>query len=178
MEKWKEENCKVCPRCSRVIEKLEGCDMMTCGTDTHRGEGANRQNGCGHEFLWSQAQPYKRNQAPAAIPEDGVVDGVVGAVRDFIRGTDRRGGADRRRGAAAMNATFVCESCWKDIPRGEKRFECIHCFDGFTICAECEAKLAAQKAAAEAKHAQDHAYLRALILRYLEMESQHEAATA
>ena len=89
MEKWKEENCKVCPRCSRVIEKLEGCDMMTCGTDTHRGEGANRQNGCGHEFLWSQAQPYKRNQAPAAIPEDGVVpeegvvDGVVGAVRDF-----------------------------------------------------------------------------------------------
>ena len=27
----------------------------------------------------------------------------------------------------------------------------------------------------EAKHAQDHAYLRALILRYLEMESQHEA---
>ena len=33
MEQWKEENCKVCPRCSRVIEKLEGCDMMTCGTD-------------------------------------------------------------------------------------------------------------------------------------------------
>ena len=29
--------------------------------------------------------------------------------------------------------------------------------------------------AIEAKHAQDVAYLRALILRYLEMESQHEA---
>ena len=35
MELWKEKHCKRCPRCRAVVEKLSGCDMMTCGSDNH-----------------------------------------------------------------------------------------------------------------------------------------------
>lgn len=55
MEKWKSEKCKCCPRCSRVIEKLSGCDLMRCGANYH---GGDVQNGCGHKFKWSEAPAY------------------------------------------------------------------------------------------------------------------------
>ena len=42
-EKWKEANCRLCPQCSRPIERIEGCNAMQCGRDA---SGGNRQAGC------------------------------------------------------------------------------------------------------------------------------------
>ena len=127
MEKWKEENCKLCPNCGRVIEKLEGCDAMKCGTDYH---GGSVQNGCGADFTWSTAQKYKRNQGT-----DAPVGGRHKGLRDWMGRMGVDMGVDR--------ATYVCEECWKDIPPGEKRFKCIHCRDGFTVGAyvSCNSEL-------------------------------------
>lgn len=42
---------KACPACSTPILKNGGCDHMTCR--------------CGHEFYWTNLQPYGRSGAPA-----------------------------------------------------------------------------------------------------------------
>jgi len=41
--KWIEVNTKQCPKCSKYIEKNQGCNHMTCRTTA---------GGCGHEFCW------------------------------------------------------------------------------------------------------------------------------
>ena len=55
-ENWKQQHGKMCPSCGRVIVRESGCDLMVCGRDTH---GGNQQNGCGHRFNWTAAQPYR-----------------------------------------------------------------------------------------------------------------------
>ena len=58
-ERWKEQNCKHCPHCQFVVNKLDGCDHMVCGRDYH---GNVMQGGCGRGFNWvNQARPYKAN---------------------------------------------------------------------------------------------------------------------
>lgn len=64
MEDWKEKNCKHCPKCNRVIFKVDGCDAMICGRNYH---GGDTQNGCGASFNWSAAPAY-RAQEPTHIP--------------------------------------------------------------------------------------------------------------
>eukprot|EP00931_Biecheleriopsis_adriatica_P018949 TRINITY_DN1306_c0_g1_i1.p1 TRINITY_DN1306_c0_g1~~TRINITY_DN1306_c0_g1_i1.p1 ORF type:complete len:699 (-),score=84.45 TRINITY_DN1306_c0_g1_i1:307-2403(-) len=59
MEDWKARNCKCCPQCRRVINKIDGCDSMLCGQNYH---GGDVQNGCGARFNWSSA--------PAYVPQD------------------------------------------------------------------------------------------------------------
>ncbi len=59
MERWKAQNCRVCPDCGRCIQHMGGCDNMTCGRDFY---GTNVQTGCGKNFKWSQAQPYAPQQ--------------------------------------------------------------------------------------------------------------------
>ena len=55
-ERWKEQNCKRCPHCNFVINKLEGCNEMVCGKDYH---GNVVQGGCGRVFHWlNAAKPY------------------------------------------------------------------------------------------------------------------------
>ncbi|EOD27164.1 hypothetical protein EMIHUDRAFT_205120 [Emiliania huxleyi CCMP1516] len=54
MELWKQAHCKRCPHCRRVVEKMEGCDMLVCGSDAH---GGNQQRGCGKPFVWCEGQP-------------------------------------------------------------------------------------------------------------------------
>lgn len=44
-----QRNTKQCPSCERPIEKLGGCDHMTCALAT---------GGCGHEFCWRCLAPY------------------------------------------------------------------------------------------------------------------------
>mmetsp|Transcript_86649 Transcript_86649/g.240258 ORF Transcript_86649/g.240258 Transcript_86649/m.240258 type:complete len:649 (+) Transcript_86649:60-2006(+) len=56
MERWKAENCKCCPHCKRVIEKIDGCDLMKCGRNYHGGDAQNR---CGRDFKWSTAPAYR-----------------------------------------------------------------------------------------------------------------------
>lgn len=64
-EEFKMANGRYCPKCHRVIIKEGGCDSMICGRNWH---GGNIQDGCGHHFNWSQAQPY-RSTVPK--PEEG-----------------------------------------------------------------------------------------------------------
>lgn len=54
-EQYKAENCRLCPSCQRVVQRLEGCDTMICGQDAH---GGNVQSGCGTKFNWTQAGRY------------------------------------------------------------------------------------------------------------------------
>ncbi|CAF4753128.1 unnamed protein product, partial [Rotaria sp. Silwood2] len=61
-EKYKADNCRLCPSCKRVVQRLEGCDSMICGQDAH---GGNVQSGCGAKFNWAQAKQY----AAAAKPQ-------------------------------------------------------------------------------------------------------------
>ena len=41
--KWLHLNTKQCPKCSKFIEKNQGCNHMTCKKEA---------GGCGHEFCW------------------------------------------------------------------------------------------------------------------------------
>jgi hypothetical protein len=68
-EQYKATNCRLCPSCKRVVQRLEGCDSMICGQDAH---GGNIQSGCGAKFNWAQAQPYKASATQQ--PRQTIVD--------------------------------------------------------------------------------------------------------
>lgn len=68
-EEYKAKNCRSCPSCNRVVQRLEGCDKMICGQDAH---GGNVQSGCGTKFSWQQAQPYQ--PSPAFQPQQSTMD--------------------------------------------------------------------------------------------------------
>jgi hypothetical protein len=61
-EAYKAANCKNCPGCGRIVQKMEGCDLMKCGQDYH---GGNVQGGCGHGFRYSQAPAYQAQDVQA-----------------------------------------------------------------------------------------------------------------
>jgi hypothetical protein len=71
-EQYKVQNCRLCPSCKRVVQRIEGCDTMICGQDAH---GGNIQSGCGTKFNWTTAQPYtattefQRQQSTIDLPE-------------------------------------------------------------------------------------------------------------
>ena len=65
-EEWKAENCKVCPNCHRLVNKLDGCDTMVCGRNAHGDEAnsnqaLNQQDGCGLKFSYNGAAAYRPN---------------------------------------------------------------------------------------------------------------------
>jgi len=111
-EQWKAHRCKLCPNCARAIEKMEGCDAMTCGQDYH---GGNTQNGCGTKFNWSTAPAYTANANRRAAkqfnarPPEGVSD--------------------------VDNGPFTCEYC-QDTIKG-LRFSCMNC-KFLDVCENCE----------------------------------------
>eukprot|EP00930_Biecheleria_cincta_P001727 TRINITY_DN102835_c0_g1_i1.p1 TRINITY_DN102835_c0_g1~~TRINITY_DN102835_c0_g1_i1.p1 ORF type:complete len:646 (-),score=92.78 TRINITY_DN102835_c0_g1_i1:93-1997(-) len=55
-EAYKQNNCKRCPECQRVVQKTAGCDDMVCGRDWH---GGNQQQGCGAQFNWNNGIAYR-----------------------------------------------------------------------------------------------------------------------
>ncbi|CAF1442892.1 unnamed protein product [Adineta steineri] len=46
---WLKKNSKKCPKCHSYIEKISGCDHMTCKK-------------CQHEFCWECFSDYKKIQ--------------------------------------------------------------------------------------------------------------------
>jgi len=119
-EEWKSRHCRLCPACSRPVQKLEGCSSMVCGTDAH---GGNEQQGCGVSFDWSSAPRYKvhveRRERPMVTAED-----------------------TRCRGHDTLHAFVDCSLCGS---RGQgivgPRFRCVHC-ESFDVCKDCEPRLA------------------------------------
>jgi len=111
-ERWKAENCRMCPQCGRTINKMEGCDAMRCGTDFH---GGNIQNGCGAKFSWGDAHPYRPSINQRTVGDLNV---------------QRPEGVD-----AADNGPYECELCGEPI-KG-LRFSCLNC-RFHDVCEECE----------------------------------------
>jgi len=117
-ESWKALNCRCCPRCRRPVVKVDGCNTMVCGENTH---GGNRQPGCGHRFSWLSARPYR----PA-----------VGAARPSGGSTLARAGAVGGRGVRHLFTQ--CRFCEKCIVG--PRFRCLHC-PSFDVCQKCEPRV-------------------------------------
>ena len=68
-EDYKVKSCRLCPNCGRIVQHLEGCDLMVCGRNYH---GGDQQSGCGQGFRWSQARPYAGigNTGPEQVAND------------------------------------------------------------------------------------------------------------
>lgn len=116
-EEWKQANCRECPRCRRVVQKIDGCNSMVCGEDTH---GGNRQQGCGHRFQWDKARAYQAAPDSRPLPRLDVQDVKV-------------------RGAGIRHPFCRCSRCRQDIVG--PRFRCIHCPD-YNLCASCDSDAA------------------------------------
>lgn len=87
-ELYKEKNCRLCPKCSRIIERVQlfvvhihtatitpiffsqvsGCDHMMCGDGT--------QKGCGSSFNWRTAPKYKANVSVPPSLEKAAAEGT------------------------------------------------------------------------------------------------------
>lgn len=115
-ERYKAANCKSCPRCGRIVQKLAGCDAMKCGGDYH---GGNQQDGCGAQFNWTSAPAYQSRVERRPVPQ-------LDVERLRVEGKDSR-------------HFFVrCNHCHTMNIRGP-RFLCVHCRD-YNLCAECDLK--------------------------------------
>ena len=116
-ERWKEKKLRLCPKCSRPIEKVDGCDSMVCGRNYH---GGDAQDGCGQEFNWNDARPYK------AVIDLSVFQKVnLDTIDD-----------DDIRGAKRTHAEYLaCDSCHSKITG--LRFQCINC-PSFYLCENCQ----------------------------------------
>ncbi len=78
-ETYKAQNCRLCPKCGRVVQHLSGCDLMVCGRNYH---GGDDQSGCGHGFNFSQAPPYApiANTGPQQVRSNAVAPAQQQAV--------------------------------------------------------------------------------------------------
>jgi len=113
-ERWKAQNCRLCPQCARPISKIDGCDDMVCGQAAH---GGDVQPGCGRRFKWSGARPYTASVERRQLPD-------VGAAQVRMRGRD------------TFHPFVECSLCGCSGIFGP-RFRCIHC-EAFDVCGECE----------------------------------------
>lgn len=103
---------KRCPNCSRLIEKLSGCDSMKCGDDAH---GGNKQSGCGHDFSWVSV-PTISEQICTEIPLIGF--NTSDPQIDF-----------------SSSSAIVCSSCAEEIVG--TMFQCIRCSGSKSKCLSC-----------------------------------------
>mmetsp|Transcript_8402 Transcript_8402/g.23684 ORF Transcript_8402/g.23684 Transcript_8402/m.23684 type:complete len:567 (-) Transcript_8402:143-1843(-) len=106
-EVWKEKNLRLCPKCGRGIEKTGGCSSMVCGRNA---DGGNIQDGCGHNFTWSQAKPYKRVRWDEHLKTN-------------------------QGGSSSGDERWLCDRCRNDIK--DTRLQCLHC-RVFNLCIFCD----------------------------------------
>lgn len=111
-EEYKEKHGRVCPNCGRIIIKVDGCDLMVCGRNYH---GGDVQDGCGSNFNWTKAVPYRSDMSRKAVKPMPVPDIAREVVHEGVR----------------------CNRCG-EIIKG-LRFTCIHC-PCYDMCEKCEAE--------------------------------------
>ncbi|CAF0760021.1 unnamed protein product [Adineta steineri] len=111
-ENYKSRNCRHCPNCNRVVERMEGCESMICGQDYH---GGNIQSGCGEEFTWDEAEQYQAS-----------------TVR---KSTETINDLPRPESPLITHENITCDGC-HEIVRGI-RFDCVHC-PSLIFCEKCE----------------------------------------
>lgn len=116
-ERWKSRNCRLCPKCSRPINRVEGCPSMVCGRNYHGGE---LQPGCGHRFNWKKAKPYVANVEHRELTQ---------------LSTEQL----RLRGRSAFHPFTECQVCGA-VGMAGPRFRCLHC-PSFDACRSCESSL-------------------------------------
>jgi hypothetical protein len=112
-EGYKEANCRKCPGCSRIVQKLAGCDLMVCGVNYH---GGDQQNGCGQRFNWNNAQPYVSQLQNQPELEKLALDAP-------------------KKAGNFQHYPYKCDGCSVDIIG--IRFECIYC-GSVNFCENCE----------------------------------------
>ena len=122
MEKWKAQNCRTCPHCRRVIQRLSGCDHMVCGADAESGR--RTQNGCGRKFNWSAAPVYKAS-AVLEHYKSLAADGI-----DAKRLTEGH--------VLAEGAPVLCDSCGVEVVGVLHR--CLNCAC-VHMCLSCTGKV-------------------------------------
>lgn len=145
-EAWKEKNCKMCPSCSRVVYKIDGCNSMTCGRDAPDKGSGNVQDGCGHKFNWRTAPPYTRTagdtaRLPRSLSEVDPerareVKHHIMPIPTSDTAGDGGGGEWQVMRFESSNFRLKCEHCTKDIIG--PLFRCIHC-PHFNVCIACSA---------------------------------------
>eukprot|EP01035_Chromulina_nebulosa_P010253 gene10253-13789_t len=111
-ELYKEKNCRLCPKCSRIIERVSGCDHMVCGDGT--------QKGCGSPFNWGAAPKYKANvSVPPSLEKAPAKDGSVRLPchHELCEGEP-----------------LLCDHCDEAIVGA--RLKCLHC-PSFNMCLSC-----------------------------------------
>ncbi len=70
------ESYGLCPNCSALIEKRDGCDFMTCGqnaSDKTQIPGSIQGRGCGHKFDWNRRMSLKSVASGGQPPASGNV---------------------------------------------------------------------------------------------------------
>ena len=103
-------NCKKCPFCSKLVERIEGCDSMVCGRDYH---GDKQLGGCGGYFDWSMQ--------PSLQPDDIEPADTIGEQLNFtMPNYDLRFAS-----ATAVPTQARCDQCYKQIVG--TRFDCVRC---------------------------------------------------
>jgi len=142
-EKWKEQNCRLCPRCRQPVCKAPGSDLpfITCGhgggsvvppmfaDDSGGGDSgsavgtAGAASGCAFRFRWADAIPCEMLAESRPLP-------LVGEAERWSRGRATR---------HVFVDCSVCGSGGDGIVG--PRFRCVHC-ESFSVCSACEPSLA------------------------------------
>ena len=135
-EKWKEQHCRLCPHCGKVIYRVDGCDSMTCGRDAADKGGGNKQDGCGKKFNWKQAKKYKRGADKAHLPKglDQVDMELAKEIYHYLIRPENLGNGEK-----IETYRRLCDKCQEPI-KGP-RFACIHCPHQLNLCIGCQGKL-------------------------------------
>eukprot|EP00981_Chlorochromonas_danica_P014594 scaffold8384_cov161-Ochromonas_danica.AAC.1 len=117
-EEYKTANCKLCPNCNRVVEKLSGCDAMICGQSYH---GGDRQQGCGQAFRWNSAPPYQSTVISSSKTSSEI---------DHHQLQRRLHGKHMINGKTAL----CCDACHRPI--SGPRIHCLNC-PSYDLCLKC-----------------------------------------
>eukprot|EP00041_Stephanoeca_diplocostata_P034766 m.1202266 g.1202266 ORF g.1202266 m.1202266 type:complete len:400 (-) comp24576_c0_seq47:2641-3840(-) len=122
-EGWKVANCKRCPHCKRVINRISGCSQMACGMDA---DGGNDQPGCGQHFRWDDALPYQLDTSHLNAAEKTFDEAPPATDTEEVL-------LGRTTSGEAILAT--CDVCHGVC--GEIAAQCINCPAEFTVCFTC-----------------------------------------